>query len=53
VTVEMCVFICAHAVDGINSSIRSYRFVTLTLIVTEVKCKYKCYSFRNGLLYQF
>jgi hypothetical protein len=49
----MCIFICAHAVDSINSSIRSYRFVSLTLIVIEVKYKYRCYSLQDGMLYQF
>jgi len=37
----MCyVFICAHAVDSTNSSVCSYHFVSLTLTVTEVKCKF-------------
>lgn len=49
----MCVLICPHLVDSINSSIRSYRFVPLTLIVIEVKCNYKCYSLQDGMFYQF
>jgi len=36
----VCVFICEHAVDRINSSIRWYHFGSLTLTVAEVKCKY-------------
>ena len=39
-------FICTHAVDSISSSGHSYRFVSLTLFVVEVKCKYKFYRLK-------